>query len=530
MIPQLQHAQRSFGPGSGPAKADQPEEGAAFTRLFGRASDAAPPGPRHIRPAAKPAEAPDPPPEAAADPGADAAPAERAGPAASVSADAEEGSDPAREDAAQRAAPDEGAQDGAGLERQLTDMPFLIALPGQGASITAPADPQILFAIAAAGEEGVALLRSEAQGPAIGDPAPDPGAQPDAATAAVARPASAALFSEPLAPEDTAPEMRSAGSKTANIKDHAPALPPLSAQVAATAAPMASPGLAAMITALAPPETRPRGSSMETALRLNMDAGSAEGAASGALSQGAQPPVTAVSVAAAIPLAAGQALRRALGESATVADPAPAFKAAAPAFQAADPPAASAAGPAPAPLLPVDGPILFSLTGAEPGLAEPAAAGRQGQAQGMAQAPMPQVSLPMAAVPGALLDHALQTSAGKAGGGPVEVVLNPQELGRMRFEMHQQGDHLRVFLVAERPETLDLLRRHGEQLLSDLRQSGFGGASLSFGSWGQQAGDSQAQILAPDGPPPEDVLPVTPSSLLPRLLPMAPGAGLDLRF
>lgn len=86
-----------------------------------------------------------------------------------------------------------------------------------------------------------------------------------------------------------------------------------------------------------------------------------------------------------------------------------------------------------------------------------------------------------AAVPAQLMQH---TTAAQSGG--VEVLLQPAELGHVKFQMQQQGDTVRVVLTAERAETLDMLRRHADQLLQEFRQAGFSQASLSFGQWGQQ--------------------------------------------
>ncbi|MDO9639085.1 MAG: flagellar hook-length control protein FliK [Pseudotabrizicola sp.] len=69
---------------------------------------------------------------------------------------------------------------------------------------------------------------------------------------------------------------------------------------------------------------------------------------------------------------------------------------------------------------------------------------------------------------------------------PVEVTLRPEELGKVRFDMLTTGDRLHITLFIERPEAMDLIRRHGEQLLNDLRQSGFSNPSLSFGDWSQR--------------------------------------------
>lgn len=65
----------------------------------------------------------------------------------------------------------------------------------------------------------------------------------------------------------------------------------------------------------------------------------------------------------------------------------------------------------------------------------------------------------------------------------LNLTLSPEDLGRLRFEMTTTGDRLHITLFVERGDTMDLLRRNADQLLSDLRQSGFGQASLSFGNW-----------------------------------------------
>ncbi|MGL4321955.1 MAG: flagellar hook-length control protein FliK, partial [Paracoccaceae bacterium] len=69
--------------------------------------------------------------------------------------------------------------------------------------------------------------------------------------------------------------------------------------------------------------------------------------------------------------------------------------------------------------------------------------------------------------------------------------IDPIELGTVAFNMDTGPAGLIVTITAERPETLDLLRRNAEQFLGDLRQSGFLGASLQFGQSG--AGHSGQQ-------------------------------------
>lgn len=523
MIPQIQHAQRSFGPGSNPARAEQPDEGAAFTRVFGDNA---------------PAQEHEAVPERLPDERAEAAPGAATGqPAERASHDPQDGADADASLKGEGREPEEKAQESADHGALLADMPFLVPLPGAG--ITAPADPQSLFAITAAGLEGIAPevpgaepegdLDFRSNGLLGGDATASGASQAD-----VGRPALAALLPASLTGERLSEQNQPLAGKLGDIGVHAAAPSALtvpSAMAAPALAPSTDPELAAMVAAFGVPEGRPRGSAMEAALRLNMEGAPEEGEGAAALTPAAstvapQSPAVGGAVAALLVMAP-QIQRAPTGENSASAGAAMAIRGLTAGAQGADTPAFTAGVPAPAQIS-ADSPILFTLPPAEFVLSDPAPAGRPLQA--LPQMPVAQISVPVSGLPAALLDHALQTTAGKVAGGPVEVVLNPQELGRMRFEMHQHGDHMRVFLVAERPETLDLLRRHGEQLLADLRQSGFGGASLSFGNWGQQGSGPQAEILLADGRTPEDAAPVAPPPPAPRLQMATPGAGLDLRF
>lgn len=74
----------------------------------------------------------------------------------------------------------------------------------------------------------------------------------------------------------------------------------------------------------------------------------------------------------------------------------------------------------------------------------------------------------------------------------LNLTLNPEEMGRVRFEMTTIGEKLHIMVFVERSETMELLRRHADHLLNDLRQSGLGQTSLNFGNWsqgGQTKGD-----------------------------------------
>ncbi len=86
--------------------------------------------------------------------------------------------------------------------------------------------------------------------------------------------------------------------------------------------------------------------------------------------------------------------------------------------------------------------------------------------------------------------------------GQVDLTLNPAELGRVRLSMAPGEAGLVVSIHADRPETLDLMRRHSEQLMQEFRQAGFERVELSFGGTGSgQTRDQmpdQAELLEPD--------------------------------
>jgi hypothetical protein len=83
---------------------------------------------------------------------------------------------------------------------------------------------------------------------------------------------------------------------------------------------------------------------------------------------------------------------------------------------------------------------------------------------------------------------------------PVELLLDPAELGRVRFEMTTTGDRLQVNLSVERAETLDLLRRNIDVLRHEFRDAGFDAATLTFGGWGSGRGEDPSTASHPLGP------------------------------
>ncbi|WP_157971001.1 flagellar hook-length control protein FliK [Pseudogemmobacter bohemicus] len=101
------------------------------------------------------------------------------------------------------------------------------------------------------------------------------------------------------------------------------------------------------------------------------------------------------------------------------------------------------------------------------------------------------------------ISHALVSAS-----GPVtELRLSPDELGTIRIELKTDREKVTVTLLAERPETLDLLRRHSDRLVAEFRAAGFSEMSLGFGNLAageqsnSQAGPGTAGHEAPETPP-----------------------------
>jgi flagellar hook-length control protein FliK len=149
---------------------------------------------------------------------------------------------------------------------------------------------------------------------------------------------------------------------------------------------------------------------------------------------------------------------------------------------------------------------------------------------GFSASPAHAVAQPSAAQPTAVPVAAIaeQIKTHSAAGKPttIELTLTPEDLGKIRLVMVPDGEKIRVVIHADRPETLDLIRRSTDSFSADLRQAGYSNASFSFGSSNGRQPDQQAQGPALETP--ADTAPVSPAitksqSNRPNL------GGLDLR-
>ena len=214
--------------------------------------------------------------------------------------------------------------------------------------------------------------------------------------------------------------------------------------------------------------------------------GDGQTADSGAQAPGPAPRLRArASGADSVPVTADQA-----GEDPAAQPP----KGAAPAASAAD----TAAAPAPASGGKSGSRVMTDSAGAADALAatpdafadlaagaDPAAGTR------LAERPHPVAHGATALPPG--FGHRLAEAVAHFPDRGVELTLSPEELGRVRMMLSTHDGALTLSIQADRPETIDLMRRHIDQLAEDFRDLGFTDVSFSFGRDETASGGQRAE-------------------------------------
>lgn len=110
-------------------------------------------------------------------------------------------------------------------------------------------------------------------------------------------------------------------------------------------------------------------------------------------------------------------------------------------------------------------------------------------------------------------------------GRSVEVTLAPEELGRVTMTVATGDSGLTLTLVAERSETLELMRRNIDQLAQEFRDLGFGTLNFAFSHDGKaqhgapepegaDEGDKAAPTRLPTLPPADSRAPATQCDVL----------------
>lgn len=160
------------------------------------------------------------------------------------------------------------------------------------------------------------------------------------------------------------------------------------------------------------------------------------------------------------------------------------------------PPAAPASGPtATAPPLSSD--IVTSLRWiADPAPPRPMAMPPQ------AAPPMPQPA-PESPLPPANTTAAEPAAPAPSPTGETELALDLAELGPVRLRIRDRRGRLALHVLADHPATLDLLRRHADELTGALQEAGLSGASLTWGRAPRPAPSTDAPSAdapSPDAP------------------------------
>lgn len=113
--------------------------------------------------------------------------------------------------------------------------------------------------------------------------------------------------------------------------------------------------------------------------------------------------------------------------------------------------------------------------------------------------------------------------------GPVEIALDPPELGRVRLSLVEINGAMTLSITAERPETADLMRRHLSLLTEEFARQGLDAPMVDISGGGQgerQARDDDRPALS--APPPH---PIDTPAMTMRTGPATGAAtGLDLRL
>ncbi|MDF2141892.1 flagellar hook-length control protein FliK [Paenirhodobacter sp. CAU 1674] len=102
---------------------------------------------------------------------------------------------------------------------------------------------------------------------------------------------------------------------------------------------------------------------------------------------------------------------------------------------------------------------------------------------------------PQAVLPQAITQQVAHAAA-RVADGPVELTLAPEELGRVRLTLHTSEAGITVAIHAERPETLDLMRRNIDLLARDFRDQGYASIAFDFGNDSRRQNDQPMTAFA----------------------------------
>lgn len=200
-----------------------------------------------------------------------------------------------------------------------------------------------------------------------------------------------------------------------------------------------------------------------------------------------------------------------------------------------------ASGPEPRSAAPASTPVTTAMIGGndraapDPGTSGPMFAGlaQSSEMAGTGYEPRLATNAPSGAPVPAAPSQQIATAVAidRPDAAQIDVSLSPEELGQVRLRLNYSDLGLSVSITAERPETLDLLRRNIDSLARDFQELGYGDVNFSFGDQSRQDrptpspraegfGWAQGEIARGE----------TGSAPLSPLDNRPPGSGLDLRI
>ena len=103
-----------------------------------------------------------------------------------------------------------------------------------------------------------------------------------------------------------------------------------------------------------------------------------------------------------------------------------------------------------------------------------------------------QIQTPPATQPTQIPEFVIKAASQLSTERPIEITLQPEELGRLRMVLQPSEASMTVSISAERAETLEILRRHIDQLTSQLKDLGYTNLDLNF-EWQRDPHDRQQE-------------------------------------
>ena len=150
------------------------------------------------------------------------------------------------------------------------------------------------------------------------------------------------------------------------------------------------------------------------------------------------------------------------------------------------------------------------------------------QAHARTEAPVQMPALPPTVPPQAVMAQ-VAVAIGGTSDDRVELRLDPPELGRVQIHLTRMDGGIQAVVMADRPETQDLLRRHAEVLARELGSAGYDSVSLDFAA-GHEARPRLGEAREVDWAEAAPEAPTVPALPVPAAPRASFAGGLDIRL